>query len=185
MLLSDVDIIKRVNNGSLQVDPFDPQMVQPSSLDVRLASSFRMYSPQYDEVDPLNIPPNLFVQIKEPNSKCKRITLFPGEFLLGCISEVLTLPDDLAAVVEGKSTLGRLGLLVHATAGFIDPGFSGQVTLEMSNVSPVPILLTPGMAIAQLCFMPMSSPVAKRYGHSDLGSKYQNQSGATAPRNPR
>lgn len=179
MLLSDRDIIARVDNGSLVITPFDPFMVQPSSVDVRLSSSFKMFNPYYGEVDPANIPEDLYTTVAEPDDH--RIKLFPGEFLLGATAETITLPDDLAAVVEGKSTLGRLGLQVHATAGFVDPGFSGQVTLEMSNVGAAPIWLTPGMLIAQFCFMPMSSPVQRPYGTPDLGSHYQNQHGATPP----
>jgi dCTP deaminase len=181
VLLSDRDILARVNSGSLTITPFSPELVQPSSYDVALSPSFRMFSPHHSVVDPLSIPDDLFVEITEPFVG-QSLKLFPGEFLLASTVERVTLPDDLAAVVEGRSTLGRLGLQVHATAGFIDPGFSGQVTLEMSNVGQMAILLTPGMPIAQLCFMPMSSRVDRPYGCSDLRSRYQNQAGATAPK---
>jgi dCTP deaminase len=182
VLLSDRDIVARVDSGSLVIQPFDPFMVQPSSYDVRLGGSFRMFNPAYSEVDPAQIPDDLFVEVQEPPFDSKKVKLFPGEFVLACTAEAISVPVDLAAVVEGKSTLGRLGLQVHATAGFIDPGFSGAVTLEVSNVGPMPILLTPGMPIAQLCFMPMSGPVNRPYGHPDLGSRYQGQSGAQPPR---
>lgn len=178
-MLSDADIIARVDDGSLMITPFDPLLVQPSSIDVRLARSFRMFNPYYDSVDPANIPADLFVEVQEPGKT--GISLHPGEFLLGCTAESVSLPNDLAAVTNGKSSLGRLGLQVHATAGFVDPGFSGQITLELANVGALPIQLKPGILIAQLCFLKMSSSVTRPYGTPELRSHYQNQRGATPP----
>lgn len=181
MLLSDRDIHTYVWSESLIIAPFDPQMVQPSSVDVRLASDFQvMASGPQAYIDPSVEQPDLMTQVHVPDGEA--FTLHPGEFALAATYERFILPDDLAGRLEGKSSLGRLGLLVHATAGFIDPGFSGQVTLELSNLTSLPIKLWPGMKIGQLCLMQMSSPVMHPYGHVRNGSRYQGQQGPTASR---
>jgi dCTP deaminase len=156
-------------------------MVQPSSVDVRLDRFFRLFdNHKYQHIDPSLDQPDLTrlveVDATEP------FVLHPGEFVLGATYEVITLPDDIAARLEGKSSLGRLGLLTHSTAGFIDPGFSGHVTLELSNVATLPITLWPGMKIGQLCFFRLSSPAEHPYGSDKYGSRYQGQRGPTASR---
>jgi dCTP deaminase len=156
-------------------------MVQPSSVDVRLDRFFRLFdNHKYQHIDPSLDQPDLTrlveVDATEP------FVLHPGEFVLGATYEVVTLPDDIAARLEGKSSLGRLGLLTHSTAGFIDPGFSGHVTLELSNVATLPITLWPGMKIGQLCFFRLSSPAEHPYGSDKYGSRYQGQRGPTASR---
>lgn len=177
MLLSDVDIRREVDAGRIVVDPFDPGRVQPSSLDVTLAATLRV-PVAYRCVDLGGpIPDDLTVE-----APADTYVLRPGEFVLGSTAETLTLPGDVASRLEGRSTLGRLGLAVHATAGYIDPGFSGQVTLEMSNVGPWPLVLRAGQDIGQLVFERMSSPVERPYGSPGLGSKYQGQRGPTPAR---
>ena len=163
------------------LDPLDLGMVQPSSVDVRLDRFFRLFdNHKYQHIDPSLDQPDLTrlveVDATEP------FVLHPGEFVLGATYEVVTLPDDIAARLEGKSSLGRLGLLTHSTAGFIDPGFSGHVTLELSNVATLPITLWPGMKIGQLCFFRLSSPAEHPYGSDKYGSRYQGQRGPTAAR---
>ncbi len=163
------------------LDPLDLGMVQPSSVDVRLDRFFRLFdNHKYQHIDPALDQPDLTrlveVEATEP------FVLHPGEFVLGATYEVVTLPDDIAARLEGKSSLGRLGLLTHSTAGFIDPGFSGHVTLELSNVATLPITLWPGMKIGQLCFFRLSSPAEHPYGSDKYGSRYQGQRGPTASR---
>ena len=181
MLLSDRDIRSEIDAGRVRLDPWDPEMVQPSSVDVRLDKYFRLFdNHKYPYIDPAEEQPELTrlveVAADEP------FILHPGEFVLGSILEAVTLPDDVAARVEGKSSLGRLGLLTHATAGFVDPGFSGHVTLELSNVATLPIKLWPGMKVGQLCFFRLSSPVEHAYGSAKHGSHYQGQRGPTASR---
>ena len=181
MLLSDRDIRAEIESGRIGLEPFDPAMVQPASVDIRLDRFFRTFeNHRYQFIDPREDQPDmtrpLEVRPDEP------FVLHPGEFVLGSTFEVVTLPDDVAARVEGKSSLGRLGLLTHATAGFIDPGFSGHVTLELSNVANLPVTLWPGMKIGQLCFIKMSSSSEHPYGSSIYGSRYQNQRGPTASR---
>jgi dCTP deaminase len=156
-------------------------MVQPSSVDVRLDRFFRLFdNHKYQHIDPSLDQPDLtrLVEVDATES----FVLHPGEFVLGATYEVITLPDDIAARLEGKSSLGRLGLLTHSTAGFIDPGFSGHVTLELSNVATLPITLWPGMKIGQLCFFRLSSPAEHPYGSDKYGSRYQGQRGPTASR---
>lgn len=181
MLLSDRDIHAQVDAGRVALEPWDPQMVQPSSVDFRLDRYFRLFdNHKYAVIDPSLDQPDLtrLVQV-EPD---ETFVLHPGEFVLGSTYETITLPDDVAARVEGKSSLGRLGLLTHATAGFVDPGFTGHVTLELSNVATLPIVLHPGMKIGQLCFFQLSSPSEHPYGSSAKGSHYQGQRGPTASR---
>jgi dCTP deaminase len=181
MLLSDRDIRAGLAAGSIRLDPSDDAMVQPSSVDVRIDRFFRLFdNHKYPFIDPAEDQPELTrlieVAADEP------FILHPGEFVLGSTYERVSLPDDVAARLEGKSSLGRLGLLTHSTAGFIDPGFSGHVTLELSNVATLPIKLWPGMKIGQLCFFQLSSPAEHPYGSGEYGSRYQGQRGPTASR---
>ena len=164
--------------GRVVLDPFDPEMVQPSSIDVRLDRFFRVFeNHRYPHIDPSVEQPEL-TRLVEPDGD-EPFILHPGEFALASTYEVVTLPDDVAGRLEGKSSLGRLGLLTHSTAGFIDPGFSGHVTLELSNVATLPIKLWPGMKIGQLCLIRLSSPAEHPYGSAKYGSRYQGQRGPT------
>lgn len=182
VLLSDKDIRAEIDLGRVVLDPWDPAMVQPSSVDVRLDKYFRLFdNHRYPYIDPAADQPDLTRLVEVDHSE-DGLVLHPGEFVLGSSLEMVTLPDDLAARVEGKSSLGRLGLLTHATAGFVDPGFSGHVTLELSNVATLPIMLYPGMKIGQLCFFRLSSPAESPYGSGVYGSHYQGQRGPTASR---
>lgn len=181
MLLSDRDIRAEIDAGRVVLDPWDPTMVQPSSVDVRLDKFFRLFdNHKYPVIDPAADQPDLTRLIEVESDE--GFVLHPGEFVLGSTLETVSLADDLAARVEGKSSLGRLGLLTHATAGFVDPGFSGHVTLELSNVATLPIRLWPGMKIGQLCFFDLSSPALHPYGSQGLGSHYQGQRGPTPSR---
>jgi len=181
MLLSDRDIKAEVDAGRIGLDPYSPDMVQPSSIDVRLDRYFRVFeNHRYPHIDPAEEQPELTREVHPADGE--PFILHPGEFALGSIYEVVTLPDDIAARVEGKSSLGRLGLLTHATAGFIDPGFSGHVTLELSNVATLPIKLWPGMKIGQFCFFRLTSPAEHPYGSQQYGSRYQGQRGPTPSR---
>lgn len=181
MLLSDRDIHARVAGGSIALDPWDPEMVQPSSVDVRLDRYFRLFdNHRYSVIDPSADQSELTHLVEvDPD---KPFVLHPGEFVLGATYELVTLGDDVAARLEGKSSLGRLGLLTHSTAGFIDPGFTGHITLELSNTATMPILLWPGMKVGQLCFFQLSSPATAAYGSGARGSRYQGQRGPTASR---
>ena len=179
MLLSDRDIHARIAEGTIGLDPFDPAMVQPSSVDVRIDRYFRLFSNhKYPFIDPAEDQPDLTHLVEVAPDEA--FILHPGEFVLASTFETVTLPDDVAARLEGKSSLGRLGLLTHSTAGFIDPGFSGHVTLELSNMATLPIKLWPGMKIGQLCFFRLSSPAENTYGA--YGNRYQGQHGPTASR---
>jgi dCTP deaminase len=181
VLLSDRDLRAEIEAGRLVIDPYDDTLVQPSSIDVRLDRFFRVFeNHRYPHIDPAEEQDELTrlveVSVDEP------FILHPGEFVLGSTYEVIGLADDLAARLEGKSSLGRLGLLTHSTAGFIDPGFSGHVTLELSNVATLPIKLWPGMKIGQVCVLRLSSPAEHPYGSSVYGSRYQGQRGPTPSR---
>ncbi|WP_326635309.1 dCTP deaminase [Streptosporangium sp. NBC_01755] len=181
MLLSDRDIVAEIETGRVRIDPFQPEMIQPSSVDVRLDRYFRVFeNHRYPHIDPAVEQPDL-TRTVEPE-KDEPFILHPGEFVLASTYEVVTLPDDIASRLEGKSSLGRLGLLTHSTAGFIDPGFSGHVTLELSNVATLPIKLWPGMKIGQLCMFKLSSPAEYPYGSAKYGSRYQGQRGPTPSR---
>ncbi|MGI8887543.1 MAG: dCTP deaminase [Nocardioidaceae bacterium] len=181
MLLSDRDIQAEIQARRVMLEPFDVEMVQPSSIDVRLDRYFRVFeNHRYPHIDPAEDQPDLTRPV-EPEG-AEPFLLHPGEFVLGSTYEVVTLPDDVAARLEGKSSLGRLGLLTHSTAGFIDPGFSGHVTLELSNAATLPIKLWPGMKIGQLCFFRLSSPAENPYGSAKYGSRYQGQRGPTQSR---
>jgi dCTP deaminase len=181
VLLSDRDIRAEIDAGRVVLDPYDATMLQPSSVDVRIDRFFRLFdNHKYAVIDPSEAQPDLTRLVEvEPE---EAFVLHPGEFVLASTFEVVTLPDDVAARLEGKSSLGRLGLLTHSTAGFIDPGFSGHVTLELSNVATLPIKLWPGMKIGQLCFFRLSSAAEKPYGSTTAGSRYQGQRGPTASR---
>ncbi|MDF5751795.1 dCTP deaminase [Spongiactinospora sp. TRM90649] len=181
MLLSDRDIRVEIEAGRVGLDPFDPKMIQPSSVDVRLDRYFRVFeNHRYPHIDPAVEQPDL-TRLVEPEGD-EPFILHPGEFVLASTYEVISLPDDIASRLEGKSSLGRLGLLTHSTAGFIDPGFEGHVTLELSNMATLPIKLWPGMKIGQLCLFRLSSSAEHPYGSERHGSRYQNQRGPTASR---
>ncbi|GLZ77339.1 dCTP deaminase [Actinorhabdospora filicis] len=181
MLLSDRDLTAAVKAGRLGLDPFEPTLIQPASVDVRLDRWFRVFNnSKYTHIDPSVQQDDLtsLVEIEDGEP----FVLHPGEFVLGSTLETVTLADDLAARLDGKSSLGRLGLLTHSTAGFIDPGFSGHVTLELSNVANLPITLWPGMRIGQLCIFGLSSAAEHPYGSPVYGSRYQGQRGPTPSR---
>ena len=179
MVLSDRTIKRLLAEGRIGIDPYDEALLQPSSVDVRVDRYFRVFhNARY-----------AFIDVKEPQEDLTELVeidgdrpfiLHPGEFVLGSTLERVTLPDDIVARLEGKSSLGRLGLLIHSTAGFIDPGWDGHVTLELSNVANLPIALYFGMRIGQISFFRMSSPVERPYGSKELGSKYQGQREPTA-----
>lgn len=181
MLLSDKDILAAVADSKIKLDPWDPQMVQPSSIDIHLDRYFRLFNNhRYDVIDPAVDQPELTTLIEV--SADDAFVLHPGEFVLGSTFEQVTLANNVAARLEGKSSLGRLGLLTHSTAGFIDPGFSGHVTLELSNTATMPIRLYPGMKVGQLCFFKLSSESERPYGQGATHSRYQGQRGPTASR---
>ncbi|MDJ1114199.1 dCTP deaminase [Microbacterium dauci] len=181
MLLSDRDILADIDGGRIGLDPWDPAMVQPSSVDVRLDRYFRLFdNHKYPFIDPAEDQPELTRLIEVAPDE--PFILHPGEFALGATFEQITLPDDVAARLEGKSSLGRLGLITHSTAGFIDPGFSGHVTLELANVATLPIKLWPGMKIGQFCFFRLTSPAENPYGTGSYKNRYQGQRGPTASR---
>lgn len=181
MLLSDIDIKNEIAAGRIGLEPYDSAMVQPASVDIRLDRFFRTFeNHKYQFIDPRQDQPDMTRMVEVAPDE--PFVLHPGEFVLGSTFEVVSLPEDVAARVEGKSSLGRLGLLTHATAGFIDPGFVGHITLELSNVANLPVTLWPGMKIGQLCFFRMTSASEHPYGSSVYGSRYQNQRGPTQSR---
>lgn len=180
MILSDGTIRKLLGDGVLIIDPIDAGQVQPASVDVRLGNQFLVFRNHSCEViDPYDRPSDLMDDVRVPDGQA--FVLHPSEFVLGTTLEAIGLPDDIVARVEGKSSLGRLGLLIHATAGFVDPGWQrGQITLELSNVATLPIKLWPGMKIGQLSFHTLDAPAERPYGHPELNSKYVGQSGPVA-----
>lgn len=181
VLLSDRDIRAEIASGRVGCEPFTESMIQPSSVDVRLDKFFRVFeNHKYSVIDPSMEQPDLTREVITEGDE--PFILHPGEFVLASTYEVITLPDDIAGRLEGKSSLGRLGLLTHSTAGFIDPGFSGHITLELSNVANLPVKLFPGMKIGQLCLIKLSSPAEHPYGSEKYGSRYQGQRGPTASR---
>jgi dCTP deaminase len=181
MLLSDRDLVSEIKAENLALEPFEPELLQPSSIDVRLDRFFRVFNNHlYTHIDPSIQQDDLTAQVEVTDGEA--FVLHPGEFVLASTLEVITLGDQLAGRLEGKSSLGRLGLLTHSTAGFIDPGFSGHVTLELSNVANLPIKLWPGMKIGQLCIFRLSSPAEHPYGSAVYGSRYQGQRGPTQSR---
>jgi dCTP deaminase len=180
-ILCDSTIVRLALDGQIKIEPFDSSLVQPASIDVRLGSHFRIFDTHTIEV----------IDLKSKQRKITRevtirddeaFIIHPGEFCLGTTVERVELPRNIVARVEGKSSLGRLGLIVHATAGFIDPGFRGPITLELSNLMRVPIMLYPGMLVAQLSFMTLDQPAMFPYGSPELNSHYQDQEGATESR---
>ena len=181
MLLSDRDIRAEIEAGRVGCKPFHEAMIQPSSVDVRLDKYFRVFeNHKYSVIDPSIEQPELTREVVAEGDE--PFILHPGEFVLASTYEVITLPDDIAGRLEGKSSLGRLGLLTHSTAGFIDPGFSGHITLELSNVANLPVKLYAGMKIGQLCLIKLSSPAEHPYGSEKYGSRYQGQRGPTPSR---
>jgi dCTP deaminase len=181
VLLSDRDIRAEIAANRVGVEPFDEAMIQPSSVDVRLDKFFRVFeNHKYSVIDPSTEQAELTREVIAEGDE--PFILHPGEFVLASTYEIITLPDDIAGRLEGKSSLGRLGLLTHSTAGFIDPGFSGHITLELSNVANLPVKLFPGMKIGQLCLIKLSSPAEHPYGSEKYGSRYQGQRGPTASR---
>jgi dCTP deaminase len=182
VVLSDRSIRQEVEDGRIVIDPFDERLIQPSSVDVRVDRRFRVFAnSRYPYIDVRQPMPELTepVEIEDGGDP---FILHPGEFVLGQTLERVTLPDDLVARLEGKSSLGRLGLLIHSTAGFVDPGFSGNITLELSNVANLPITIYTGMPIGQISFMRMDQPVEHPYGSGENASKYQGQDEPTPSR---
>jgi dCTP deaminase len=181
VVLSDRTIRAEIDAGRIAIDPFDPELVQPSSVDVRVDSSFRVFhNNRYAFID-VRQPMEDLTELVEVDGG-RPFILHPGEFVLGQTLERVTLPDDLVARLEGKSSLGRLGLLIHSTAGFVDSGFSGNLTLELSNVANLPITIYQGMPIGQLSFMRMDGPVERPYGSRETSNKYQGQTEPTPSR---
>jgi len=182
MILSDGSIRRLLAEGRLVLDPLEDGQIQPASVDVRLGSRFLVFRNHTAEViDPFDKPAHLMEEVAVAEGEA--FVLHPGEFVLGTTVEAIGLPDDLVARVEGKSSLGRLGLLIHATAGFVDPGWKrGQITLELSNVATLPIKLWPGMRVGQLSFHTLDAPAQRPYGHPALNSKYVSQDGPVASR---
>ena len=181
MLMSDRDIRASIEAGQIGLEPLEMGLLQPSSFDVRLDRFFRLFdNHKYPYIDPAEQQDDLtrLIEVKSDEA----FILHPGEFVLGSTFEFVTLPNNIAARLEGKSSLGRLGLLTHSTAGFVDPGFKGHVTLELSNTATLPIKLWPGMKIGQLCFFKLTSPSEFPYGSDKYSSRYQGQRGPTASR---
>jgi dCTP deaminase len=181
MVLSDKTIREQILAGRIRIEPIDEADIQPSSVDLHLGSRFQVFrNSRYPYIDPTMDQVGLMelteASVEEP------FVLHPGEFVLGATVERLVLPDDIVARLEGKSSLGRLGLLIHSTAGYIDPGWEGTITLELSNVATLPMVLTPGMAIGQVSFMLMTTPVERPYGTPGLRSRYQGQTDPTPSR---
>jgi dCTP deaminase len=181
MILSDVTIREQLAAGRIIIDPLGDDCIQPSSVDLHVDRYFRLFRNHSQRV----------IDVKEDQSQLTELVeiaddnaliLHPGEFVLGSTRERVAVPDDLVARLEGKSSLGRLGLLIHSTAGFVDAGFDGHLTLELSNVANLPITLYPGMRIGQISFLEMTTPAEHPYGSTGLGSKYQHQRGPTASR---
>jgi len=178
-VLADRDIRAALDAGRVRIDPYDPRDLQPSSVDLHLDRRFRVFrNNRYAYIDVRAPQPDLTELLTIADDE--PFILHPGEFVLGQTQEWVELPDDLVARLEGKSSLGRLGLLIHSTAGYVDPGWKGNLTLELSNVANLPIALYFGMRIGQISFFKMSSPVERPYGSPELGSKYQGQSEPTA-----
>jgi dCTP deaminase len=180
-VLSDGTIRELIDSGHLRIEPWDPSMVQPASVDVRLGNSFRVFHNHKIQSIDLASPPRDLTEHVEVETDGEFV-IHPGEFVLGRTVEQVEIPDDIVCRIEGKSSLGRLGLIVHATAGFVDPGFEGTLTLEITNFNSVPIVLRPGLPIAQLSFMALDRPAERPYGHPDLGSHYHGQVEATESR---
>ena len=181
MILSDRTIRDEIASGRIVIEPFDPECVQPSSVDLHVDSQFRVFAnSRYPYIDVKRPMPDLtdLVEVKDEEP----FILHPGEFVLGSTRERVGIPDDMVARLEGKSSLGRLGLLIHSTAGYVDPGWDGYLTLELSNVANLPITIYPEMKIGQISFVQLSEPAQTPYGSGELGSKYQGQRGPTPSR---
>ena len=180
-VLSDGTIRRLVEDGRIKIEPWDPARIQPASVDLRLGDSFRVFNNHKVTAIDLREPPeNLTEEVIVPEGEA--FVIHPGEFCLARTLEWVEIPDDIVARIEGKSSLGRLGLIVHATAGFCDPGWKGTLTLELNNLTRIPIKLWPGLLIAQLSFMTLDSAAERPYGSDGLGSHYQGQRAATASR---
>lgn len=183
MILSDRTMREQIDAGRIVIEPFDETLIQPSSVDVRISNLFRVFRNHtrgvLDVKDDLT---HLTELIEIPDDGSEPFMLHPGEFVLGSTLERIGVADDLVARIDGKSSLGRLGLLIHSTAGFIDPGFDGHVTLELANVASLPITLYAGMKIGQVSFMHMTTAADAPYGKGAKGSKYQGQRGPTPSR---
>ena len=181
MILSDKSIREALAAGRIVIDPLDEAAIQPSSVDLHVDRYFRVFRSHTERVIDVKKDQESLTELVEINPE-EPLILHPGEFVLGSTLERVVLGDDLVGRLEGKSGLGRLGLLIHSTAGFVDPGFAGHLTLELSNVASLPITVYPGMKIGQISFLRMTSPAERPYGSSALGSKYQNQHGPTPSR---
>jgi dCTP deaminase len=180
-VLSDGTIRRLIEEDRIVIDPWDEALLQPASVDVRLGDSFRVFhNHRVTAIDLRDPPRNLTEEVVVPDGE--PFAIHPGEFVLGRTLEAVAIPDDIVTRIEGKSSLGRLGLIVHATAGFVDPGFQGTLTLEITNLTRVPIKLYAGLPIAQLSFMALDRPAERPYGSAELGSRYQGQVAATESR---
>jgi dCTP deaminase len=181
VVLSDRTITRLLDEGRIEIEPYDGELLQPSSVDVRVDRFFRVFhNARYPFID-VKEPQDDLTELVEIDDE-RPFILHPGEFVLGSTLERIRLPDDVVARLDGKSSLGRLGLLIHSTAGFIDPGWDGHVTLELSNVANLPITIYYGMKIGQVSFVQMTEPAERPYGAGELGSKYQGQEGPTPSR---
>jgi dCTP deaminase len=179
--LSDGTIRRLVADGAIRIDPWDDEMVQPASVDLRLGHTFRVFHNHRASAIDLREPPrNLTEQVEIGDDE--PFLIHPGEFVLGRTLEWVELPDDIVARIEGKSSIGRLGLIVHATAGFVDPGWNGTLTLEITNLTRIPIKVWANLPIAQLSFMTLDRAAERPYGHPELGSHYHGQREATESR---
>lgn len=184
MIFSDRSIKEAIATGRIEIDPFDPSYVQPSSVDLRVDRAFRVFeNHRYPHIDPRSPQDDLTKEVVVGDDE--PFMLHPGEFVLGATFERVRLGTDVVARLEGKSSLGRLGLLIHSTAGFVDPGFDGYLTLELSNVATLPISIHPGMRIGQISFYQMTTDADHPYGSEAAGSKYQGQRGPTPSRSHR
>lgn len=187
MILSDRTLREQIDAGRILIEPFDPDLIQPSSIDVRISHLFRVFRNYTSGVIDVKADTTAMTELVEMSVDANGVgdepfMLHPGEFVLGSTLERVAVPDDLVARVEGKSSLGRLGLLIHSTAGFVDAGFDGHITLELANVASLPITLYPGMKIGQISFMQMTTVAEHPYGQGARGSKYQGQRGPTPSR---
>ena len=181
MIFSDRTIREAIEAGRIGIDPFDPAFIQPSSVDLRVDRYFRVFeNHRYPFIDPKEPQSELTTEVEAEEKQ--PFVLHPGEFVLGSTLEVVRIANDLVARLEGKSSLGRLGLLIHSTAGFVDPGFEGHLTLELSNVANLPIAIYPNMKIGQISFYQMTTDADHPYGSAGAGSKYQGQRGPTPSR---
>ena len=181
MVLSDRTIARLLEQGRIEIEPYDASLLQPSSVDVRVDRYFRVFhNSRYPYIDVREEQEDL-TELVEVDGDTPFV-LHPGEFVLGSTLERVRLPDDLVARLEGKSGLGRLGLLIHSTAGYIDPGWDGHVTLELSNVANLPVTIYPGVKIGQISFVQLSEPAQTPYGTGEIDSKYQGQGGPTPSR---